>query len=339
MSEFEDVAGRDGSSPISSISRRTVLAGAAGSALGLIADPKLVHAQSAGSGWPIKLQLQMGSGALNVYDKACIVAYPIHFIAAAQPVAGPISTLLELAGPTEADMRQLANEAYADLWARLAQIGYQMVPAQQAGAHPDMAKIGYAKRNAVLLSGDPDPYGRRIWVAISADKAPLLNGNGGARDGFESSLPSKLKNVSRDLGAMMLIPRLVIDFSGIGPSVKSGENWARYFVGGNVRMRVKDFTTTYVWAGGPKSHQIVVNRFWLSGRNKEGSLDVESPWPLRGKMEDVNGPLPDWANKKPERIDYKLARVNVADWRDQIRAAFRSYNAAMVEITASKRRR
>lgn len=323
----------------SRLPRRAVLTGAAGTALTALAQPRLALAQTSGSGWPIKLQLQMGSGALNVYDKACVLAYPIHFIAAAQPVAGPLSTLLEMSGPSPADMRGLANEAYVDLTARLARIGYQMVPASQANTHPDVAKIGFAKNNTVLMSGNPDPYGMRVWVAMSADSAPLLQGSGGTKDGFEASLPTKLRNVSRDLAAMMLVRRLVIDFSGIGPKVQSGENYSRYMVGGEIRMRVKDYTTAYVWAGGPKSHQIVANRFWLAERNKEGSLDVESPWPMLGKVEDANAPLPDWADKRPENVKYKLVRVNVPDWRNQVRAAFRGYNTELADTIAAKRKR
>jgi hypothetical protein len=312
------------------LSRRTLLLQASAVSLAALAAPDSAKAQQQGAIMPLKYKLEFGAKTFKIYPKASIVSYPILFMRSATAKAGTLGIYLEMEGPTEADMRALATEAHDDLSRQLVAAGYQMISGVEAFAHPDIAKLGKVPGNGKWASGIPDPYGQRGWYITSAEQAPLFTNLGSFNLSFESGLPWALRHASRELGAMLVMPRLVFDFSTLGGASRSGSAGSTSWVGGSIQFMVKATSIGYAWAGGPRPVEIATSAFYPSNR------DATSPWPLLGNVSTVNRPLPPAAGNS-NRARYDVFQVDINNWREQVRAAYRGYHKAMIDfIVAAK---
>jgi hypothetical protein len=114
-----------------------------------------------------------------------------------------------LVGLTDEAAAALADEAYRDLTARLAAAGFEVVPAETLQALPQMQNI--ARHAGVAGSGDPT----RGWVFYAPAQAPLIKGYAG-ETGMAALAASRallaLGHVSKQADAVLLLPRLVIDY-------------------------------------------------------------------------------------------------------------------------------
>lgn len=316
-----------------STSRRAVLIGATALGLGSLWQSQSALAQSPGAVMPLRYKLHFGSKALKVHSKAAIISYPIIFMRSATAKAGNLGLYLEMEGPTEADMKALATEAYDDLAKQLAAAGFQMISGLEAARHPDIASLAVVPNNGKWASGVPDPYGQRGWYITSSDQAPLFDRLGTFDMRYEFGLPSALRHASRELSAMLVLPRLVFDFSSAGGASNSGSAGSTSWVGGNIQFMVKATSIGFMWSGGPRSIEIVSSAFYPSGR------DVVSPWPLRGNVSTVNRPLPAAAGRVSGRARYDVFQVDMNNWREQVRAAYRGYHKAMMDYVIANRGR
>lgn len=320
-------------SPVTTLvtSRRAVLAGAAALGLGNLLKGPAVLAQSPGAVMPLRYKLSYGSKALKVHSKAAIISYPILFMRSATAQAGNLGLYIEMAGPTVADMKALAAEAHDDLARQLAGAGYGMISGQEAARHPDIASMGVVPGNGKWVSGVPDPYGQRAWYITSAEQAPLFDRLGTFDMRYENGLPWALRHASRELGAMLVLPRLVFDFSTAGGDTRSGSQGSTAWVGGKIQFMVKATSIGIMWSGGPRAIEIVSSAFYPSNR------DAVSPWPLLGKVTTVDRPIPPQAGPVPKRARYDVFEVDVDNWREQVRAAYRGYHKAMMDVVIANK--
>lgn len=284
---------------------------------------------------PLQYKAHYGDKAYSVHSKASVIAYPIIFMRAAQASASAggatAGIYLVMEGPTEADMRALAEEAYDDLTARLAAVGYEILPGSDAAQHPKFAELERHVGNAHWASGTPDPYGKRVWFMVSSNRAPLLQKLDSWNGRFQFGLLPKLKEASRELGAMFVMPTLVLDFSSLGAVARSGSQGSTAWAGGRVQIMVKASSGAYMWSGGPRVGGLVATQFLPKNR------DFVSPWPLQGRLINNARTLTPELTREMGGGRYDVFNVDMVNWRNQVRAAFRGYNVAMVnDIIASK---
>jgi|GEM_PF-2703748 len=314
------------------LSRRSLFAQAGAVGITALFPAQQAIAQQQGAVMPLKYKLHFGNKTFKIYPKASIISYPILFMRSAIAKAGGLGIYLEMEGPTEADMRALATEAHDDLARQLAAAGYEMLPGIEAARHPDIVKLGSVPSNGKWASGVPDPYGQRGWYITSAEQAPLFNGLGTFDMRFETGLPWALRHASRELATILIMPRLVFDFTDLGGVSRSGSAGSTSWVGGKVQFMVKATSIGLFWTGGPRPIEVASSAFYPASR------DATSPWPLLGNVSTVNRPLPpDFARGTP-RGRYDIFQVDVANWREHVRAAYRGYHKAMLdEVIAAKR--
>lgn len=317
---------------VSNTSRRSVLIGGAALGLGALSQTQSALAQTSGAVMPLRYSVEFGTKAFKVHPKAAIVSYPIVFMTSAFAKAGNLGLYLEMEGPTEADMKALANEAYDDLSRQLSASGYQMLAGTEVSQHPDLAALGAVSGNGKRGTGAPDPYGQRGWYTTSADQAPLFNRLGEFDHAFVSRLAWNTRHASRELGAMLVMPQLVFDFSSAGGASGSGSEGSTSWVGGNIQFMVKATSIGYMWAGGPRPIEIATSAFYPRNR------DFVSPWPLLGNVATVNRPIPASAGRFNGRPRYDVFTANMDNWREQVRAAYRGYHKAMMDIVIANRR-
>jgi hypothetical protein len=211
-------------SDTSTTSRRDLIIGSSALGMGALCPALPALAQNSGDVMPIRLAVDYGTKTFKVYQKAAIVSYPILFIRSAFGKAGNLGLYLEMEGPTEADMKALATEAHDDLSRQLAAAGYEMIPGLDVARHRDIVAKGAVPGNGLWDSGVPDPYGQRGWYATSADAASMFGRIGKLDVRSDFGLPWELRGVSRDLGAMMIMPKLLFDFSSAGGASRL-EGW------------------------------------------------------------------------------------------------------------------
>jgi hypothetical protein len=314
------------------ISRRTVLGGASALALGSLSQGTSAMAQTPGSVMPIRLAVDYGTKTFKVYQRAAIVSYPILFIRSAFGKAGTLGLYLEMEGPTEADMKALATEAHDDLFRQLGAAGYEMIPGLEVARQPAIVAKGAVPENGLWDSGVPDPYGQRGWYATSADAAPMFGRIGKLDVRSDFGLPWELRGVSRDLGAMLIMPKLLFDFSSAGGASASGRLGSTSWVGGNIQFKVKPQSISFFWTGGPRPPEYAATAFRTAER------DFVSPWPLLGNVSTVNRPIPASAGRFNGRPRYDVFQVDINNWREQVRAAYRGYHKAIMDVVIANRR-
>jgi hypothetical protein len=314
-------------------SRRDLIIGASALGLGAIGPTQAALAQNSGDVMPIRLAVDYGTKTFKVYPKAAIVSYPILFIRSAFGKAGSLGLYLEMEGPTEADMKALATEAHDDLSRQLAATGYEMIPGLDVARHPDIVAKGAVPGNGLWDSGVPDPYGQRGWYATSADAAPMFGRIGKLDVRSDFGLPWELRGVSRDLGAMIVMPKLLFDFSSAGVASASGRLGSTSWVGGNIQFKVKPQSISLFWTGGPRGPEYAATAFRTAER------DFVSPWPLLGNVSTVNRPIPASAGRFNGRPRYDVFTVDMNNWREQVRAAYRGYHKSMMDVVIAARQR
>lgn len=119
-----------------------------------------------------------------------------------------------LVGLSEAQAAELADAAYRDLVAQLTAAGFEVVGPEALAAAPHMAS----------LSTHPDVYGAhgpiggggtKGWVAYPPKGAPLIKGYAGETGMAMMSMSRSLLtlgHVSKEVDAVLLLPRLIIDY-------------------------------------------------------------------------------------------------------------------------------
>jgi hypothetical protein len=313
-------------------SRRDVLVGASALGIGALSQSAPALAQAPGALMPIRLAVDYGTKTLRTYQKAAILSYPILFMTSAFGKAGNLGLYLEMEGPTEADMKALASEAHDDLARQLAAAGYEMMPGLEVARHRDIVSKGAVPGNGVWEGGVPDPYGQRGWYATSSDLAPMFGRIGKLDMRSDFGLPWELRGVSRDLGVMLVMPKLVFDFSSAGGATASGSRGSTSWVGGNIQFKVKPFSVSLLWTGGPRPPEFATTAFRTAER------DFASPWPLLGNVSTVNRPIPASAGRFNGRPRYDVFQVDMNNWREQVRAAYRGYHKGMMDVVIANKR-
>ena len=103
---------------------------------------------------------------------------------------------------------RLAEEAYRDLVERLKSAGFEVVSAEEVAASPTMQAVA---RHPGPVAGKA---GGASWITYAPAAAPLIKGyanEGGLGALAASGASMKLGQASKDLDAVVLLPRLMVD--------------------------------------------------------------------------------------------------------------------------------
>ncbi len=302
--------------------RRELIKLAAASGLMMAPGARLL-AQSAMPDVPIELSMSGARRAFTKHPKAAIMSYPIRFIMAGEGNGGGrVGIFLTLRGPTEADMAQLAGEARDDLAQRLEAIGLPVMSQADMMANPVVAALDWGQPH--WEDGTPDPMGRRIWYNTSGPGLPVLNRWGSTSGNAEFTIINRMAAPSRALDAVVVIPNLLLEFSTISGSVRSGSEGATSWTGGDILFGFKPHSSTYYMAGGERSIEMLGGSLTPRGRI------LISPQRLPGQLNSgVAAPSADMTERLGRaRIDEYA--VDMTAWREWVRAAFRGYNTELV---------
>lgn len=155
------------------------------------------------------------------------------------------SIALRLVGFTDKLGADLADEAYRDLVARLTAAGFEVVPAAQVRAAPSFGPLAaYSGPNVV---GGADTTGK---VVYGPREAPMLRGYA-----FETGMAAinpgtviGLGKVSKELDAVMIAPRILIDFARMESSGRSTYSGSAN-VGAELRFRINEVSRADFIAG------------------------------------------------------------------------------------------
>lgn len=119
-----------------------------------------------------------------------------------------------LVGLSDEQAADLADEAYRDLLAQLTAAGFEVVGAQAVAAAPHAASLS-THPGMFGAQGPIGGGGTKGWVAYPPKDAPLIRGYAGetgmAMMAMSRSLLT-LGHVSKEVDAVLLLPRVVIDY-------------------------------------------------------------------------------------------------------------------------------
>lgn len=279
---------------------------------------------------PIELSMSGARRAFTKHPKAAILSYPIRYIMAAEANGGGrVGIFLTLRGPTQSDMAQLADEARDDLARRLEAIGLPVMAEADMLANPTIAALDWADPH--WDDGTPDPMGRRIWYNTAGPGERVLNRWGSTSGSAEMGIIGRMPGPSRALDAVIVIPSLLLEFSTLSGSVRSGSRGSTSWAGGDILFGFKPFSWTYYMAGGQRSIEA------LGGSINPRGRGLISPQRLPGELlTGVGTPPPEMAERLGRaRIDEYVVDMNA--WREWVRAAFRGYNAELARNIAEAR--
>ena len=281
---------------------------------------------------PIELRLSGPRAAFSKHPKAAILSYPIRYIMAAEGNGGGrVGIFLTLNGPTEADMAQLALEARNDLAARLEAIGVPVMSQADMMANPVVAGLDWTQPH--WEDGTPDPMGRRIWYNTYAPGAPVINRWGSTSGSAEYGIIGRMAAPSRALDAVIIIPSLFLEFSTLTGDTRSGSRGSTSWVGGEISFGFKPFSWTFFMAGGQRSNEVIGGSLSTRGRGLISGEYV--PGEIRNNVATPPPAMVDRLGRA--RIDEFV--VDMAAWREWVRAAFRGYNTEVVRHVAESRSR
>lgn len=166
-----------------------------------------------------------GGKHLSGRPKIAVPTYALAFVQGAQAsasAAGAGSSITprrtkiatRLVGLSDAIAVQLAQEAHQDLVRRLREGGFEVVDAAAVWAAPHAAELG--RHDGPYGAMAPDKS--RGWVSYAPAAAPLIRGyafeQGMAAMSMSRSLLT-LGHVSKETDAVLLLPRLMIDYAAI----------------------------------------------------------------------------------------------------------------------------
>ncbi len=309
------------------------------SVLLLAASPVLAQDQVAVP--PVKLSKPNSYGLKD--SKIAVLSYGINFVTGQRASANAsVGTKARagatLAGVNEATMRQLANEAHADLKAQLAAAG---IPVVEDATVIDVAKtagVGFLpgnrdeNRDGGMIIGSGV---KKAYVSVGADAAPLtdLYQGGGKVGGFgmlaAMGKGNKLSKPALSLGAAFVSPSLTIDFADA--DARTGRTLA-----GSKRASVDIEAQFAVRMPSPVNIQ-VGQAVGIAGPTAMTlSKDVVIDTPFTGSAGassmSTDGDYGEWNPNDAANVVVDLPR-----WTALVKSAYRAYNAAIVANLAGAR--
>lgn len=294
-------------------------------ALVVLAMAPAAIAQPAGAGLPVAFQV---TGPIPKRTRVAAPSYGVSYVVAGRArssaTGGSTYTAVDLSvsleGPTAADMQALADEAHADLLAQLKAAGFEVVAPETAAADPALAAIPRAPGGRGENSGKLDGRANKLWLTFSPAAAPLFQSQNSWPAG-DLMLLGKLGKPSKALDATLITPRLILDFTSLNASKNS--TWSgKASAGGALEFSIDGLSQVNVTSADPKGLGVFTR---LTLRNQ-----IVSPQPLAGDLaKGVGKPAVNIASLFG-RASVDVFRADPAAWREQVRAAYRGYNAGIV---------
>jgi hypothetical protein len=239
-----------------------------------------------------------------------------------------------LSGVDEATLRRLTDEAHADLKAQFAAAGYTVAGDEQARAMVAAAAIPALPGNVEMVSGEGgitvNKSVRDGYVTMGPSSAPALapykyGANYLGQIGFNNRLA---KGQPKD--TLAVLPHLVVDFANMeaGTGSRFGGR-ATATVGGDVAFSIR----------GVASNVTVVkvldrDRMFPASIRPERDYGVATPFATQQAGGAAVRPL-SIAGNSVTRGDAVV--VDLPAWENLVRAAYKSYNAAIVAAVVKGR--
>ena len=283
---------------------------------------------------PVKLSKPNSYGLKS--SKIALLSYSINFVtgqrASANATVGVKARAgTSLIGVDEATMRQLVNDAHADLKAQLAAAGIPLVDDATIAQTVEAAGI-------TLMAGNRDENRdggmvigsgvKKAYVSLGADAAPLtdLYQSAGKVGGFgmlaKFGKGNALSKPALKLGAAFISPSLTIDFADA--DARTGRSLA-----GSRRASVDIDAQFSIRAPSPTNIQVgqAVGIAGPSTMTLSKDVVVEAPFTnsAGASAMTTSGAQLEWTTRQDGDIVVDLPR-----WTELVQAAYRAYNAAIV---------
>lgn len=287
--------------------------------------------------FPIKFTGQHSSH-FKGKKRVAIGSYGINYVVSQKGTAvagvGLSSKVVSgLSGVDEATMRTLADEAYADLKAQLAAAGYAPVGEEDVRGVLQAGGAGFRPGNAESHKDGGITIGKSVKkasVAYGAAAAPLTDTFPTAGSGFGLSAfgsigkTMKLSKAGVPLDAVMIFPMLTVDYADTeAKQTRTFTGARRGIVETNVAFGIRMMT----------SKVDIINPGYTAGAFYVVK-DVFVPDDFTGGPQNITAMSNDSAylmNIVEEQKKGNVA-VDLPKWTALVRAAYRAYNAAIVEV-------
>jgi len=279
---------------------------------------------------PIKMA-SYNKGYFKGFNSVVLPTYNLTFITASQATAvggGARARLNKvMVGVNEAKMRQLADEAHADLRAQFVAAGIPVASDEVAAAMVATNAIPLQPGNRAVINASGgitiNTSVRQSSITVGATAAPMLASyappvNVMALTPINNRLPKGQPD-----GTMAVIPTLVLDFANVGAEVSSGRNNTAS-AGGDAAFSIRGVASgtffAKVFNGGknvfafyirPESDSALATPFGLD------AIGAASVMPMSPMGEAV------------ARGDAVV--INVPVWEGLVRNAYKSHNASIVK--------
>lgn len=246
-----------------------------------------------------------------------------------------------LAGLTDQDYRQLADEAYADLLQRLRRVGVEPITHAELSRLPGYGAVERVAGNMRSDAGHVTGRHEQQWTVYGASDAPLVKGMAmedglGAVAGAQAVL--KLVDVGVDVDALIVQPLLVVDFVQMDSSGNS-------MFGGRASADARLLFSVH-----PRSH-VAINYALKKGRgNLWGPLSLaqtvssDEPFAVLRKVSEntddqalYQGLLATGFGTMFKKSEGYVAQVASERYKGLVRAAYRGYNTAIAARIAEAR--
>ncbi len=286
-----------------------------------------------------------GEKNLKLRPKVAIGSYGFAFTQAMSATATALgrgsditprrtSIELKLSGFSDKLGQDLADEAYKDLAARLAAAGFDVVPADQV-----VAASSYQALNTY-----PGPFvieGAQVSTkrVYGRSGGPLVKGFA-----FESGMASiqpgnniGLGKVSQELDAVVLLPRLLVDFARLESSGRSNYT-ASANVGAELRFRINEASRADFVAGNDRGGSMPGGWGLKSGTGTDEAFAVMNQVEDRSDSVGLHNAMAmaGMGSVYRQSVTYDVA-ISQARYATLARAAYQGFNAALVaQIRAAK---
>lgn len=302
--------------------------------------PLYASAQTTAPVPPVKLSKPNGYG---LKGKIAILSYALNFVtgqrASANATVGVRARAgTSLIGVDDATMRRLANEALADLKARLSAAGIPLV---------DDATLAQTVRTAgvALIAGNREENRdggitigsgvKKAYVSVGADAAPLtdLYQSAGKVGGFgmlaRFGKGNALSKPAVQLGAAFISPSLIIDFADadarVGRTLAGGR---RASVDIEPQFAIRMPSPTHIQVG----QSIGIAGPTMMTLSKDIVIDAPFSSSAGASATQSEGPYVEMTTAQAGDIVVDLPR-----WTALVQSAYRAYNAAIVANLAAAR--
>lgn len=282
--------------------------------------------------------------------RVAVPAYHVTFVTQQQGTA--VASIqartrlnLVLEGVDEATMRRLADDAHADLVAKLKAAKFDVLSAEEARALAAGLEAAPGNIDRVAV-GPTITIGKSVkigWTAVGAAEAPLLNAfhnpaNQAAAAMQAFSATGKMGGAARKADAVALVPQLVVDFADM--ESKTGSDFlGRKAAGVDAALR---FGLRYT------SNTRVVSAY-DKGAPFSGGWGLKADYNLVGPFAALDqggaavraGPglsaTTDQQHVVRDRARGDAVVVNLPVWEGLVRQAYRDYNDALVAAAVKAR--